>query len=88
MAPIAISPIESQNEVEVLIKKNISQYKEQAAGPLTYNKKLEEEGSAEVPKAKVSRHTNILHFKSVIDIVCKLSSDVGFKPEVSTSRAF
>ncbi|MCJ1326150.1 hypothetical protein MMC10_002814 [Thelotrema lepadinum] len=56
MAPIAISPIESQNEVEVLIKKNISQYKEQAAGPLTYNKKLEEEGSAEVPKAKYANY--------------------------------
>lgn len=50
MAPIAISPHEQQN-VEVLIKRNISQYKEQSAGPLTYNKQSEEEGS---DKAKVS----------------------------------
>ena len=55
MAPIAISPTENQNNVEVLIKKNLSQYKEQAAGPQTYNKQLEEEGSAEIPRAKVSQ---------------------------------
>ena len=55
MAPIAIvseGRIEG-SQTETLIKKNASQYKEQSAGPQTYNKELEEEGSADVPKAKV-----------------------------------
>ena len=51
MAPSAIEP--QKPSVEVIITKNASQYKEQSAGPQTYNKKLEEEGSADVPKAKV-----------------------------------
>ena len=86
MAPIAISPIENQNDVELRIKKNISQYKEQAAGPQTYNKQLEEEGSAEIPKAKVYPQTNTLYGTDAAIIVYKLSSNMGFKPKVSTSR--
>ena len=52
MAPIAISPQEKDN-VQVFIKEHHGVYKDQASGPLAYNKQLEEEGSTEAPKAKV-----------------------------------
>ena len=53
MAPIAVSPHENEG-IQFRIKQNISQYKEQSAGPLTYDKRVEEEGTADAPKARVS----------------------------------
>ena len=38
------------------IVKTFGNYKEQASGAKAYNRKLEEEGDAEHPKAKVCRH--------------------------------
>jgi hypothetical protein len=52
MAPIAIT--ETLQDLGLQAKKNSSLYKEQSAGPKTYNKQIEEEGTADAPKAKVT----------------------------------
>ncbi len=55
MAFIAIEEPEKNqaSNAEVITEKIASPYKEQSADPHSYNRKLEEEGSADVPKAKV-----------------------------------
>ncbi|MCJ1230112.1 hypothetical protein MMC12_006783 [Toensbergia leucococca] len=49
MAPVATSTMQ-QPEVDLNVK--VLEYKEQLAGPNTYNKKAEEEGTKDQPKAK------------------------------------
>ena len=54
MAPSAI-PVTSPSEIApaLAVGRTIGNYKEQAAGAKSYNKRLEEEGDAERPKANV-----------------------------------
>lgn len=52
MAPIATQTPLSQEEA-VVIPKHFGSYKEQAAGAKTFNKKLEEEGDIDRPRANV-----------------------------------
>lgn len=56
MAPMAI---EIQKSPELIIRKNASNYKEQAGGREAYIKKIEEEGDEEHGAAKVRERTNI-----------------------------
>lgn len=53
MAPVAVAPANSVVWPEVVIKANASAYKEQAPGPNTYSKELEETGTVDQPKASV-----------------------------------
>ena len=58
MAPSAI-PATTPSDISpaLVVGRTIGNYKEQAAGAKTYNKKLEEEGDAERPRANVKpRH--------------------------------
>ena len=57
MAPSAI-PVTSPSEIGEIVSalavgRTIGNYKEQAAGAKAYNKRLEEEGDADRPKANV-----------------------------------
>ena len=51
MAPIA-TPVE-KSQPAVTVSKTFGNYKDQAPGAKNYNKKLEEEGDADHPAAKV-----------------------------------
>lgn len=54
MAPIATSTHPSPPDAPaVAVPKNFGNYKEQAAGAKAFNKKLEEEGDVDRPKANV-----------------------------------
>ena len=73
----------------VKIRHALGDYKEQAAGAKTYNKKLEEEGDANRPKA------NVIHAKPFYDhladgnaIVYQVSPDLGSRREISSSGTF
>lgn len=52
MAPIATQTPLSQVEA-VVVPEHFGNYKEQAAGAKTFNKKLEEEGDVDRPRANV-----------------------------------
>lgn len=54
MAPIATTPDLSQSKAAPgTVRKSFGDYKEQAAGAQTYDRKLEEEGDIDRPKATV-----------------------------------
>lgn len=54
MAPIATSTVSSPPDSSTVgVGKTFGNYKEQAPGAQDYNKKLEEEGDADHPKANV-----------------------------------
>ena len=56
MAPVATPNIPSPpSSPAVAVGKNFGNYKEQAAGAKVYNKKVEEEGDDDHPKANVFR---------------------------------
>ena len=56
MAPSAVETTPGINDVQLIIKKSTQQYKEQSAGAATYDKKIEEEGSAEHAAAKYKNY--------------------------------
>ena len=89
MAPIATQNgdgVAEQTQVN-LLKGGIGAYKEQAGGAAQYNKKLEEEGDANRPKAQVMSISELAKRVLTDMTVHQLPSDMGSRAEVPTIGA-